>query len=47
MRHIGAVYRFDKKQYDKAVAWYLLAARENNSKTQNIIGVLYYMVLIP
>jgi tetratricopeptide (TPR) repeat protein len=42
MRYIGFVYHFDKKQYDKALAWYLLAARENNSDAQNSIGVLYY-----
>jgi TPR repeat protein len=31
-----------KEQYDKALAWYLLAARENNSYAQNNIGFLYY-----
>jgi TPR repeat protein len=39
---IGLAYYFDKKQYDKAVAWYILAAMENNSIAQNSIGFLYY-----
>jgi TPR repeat protein len=42
MREIGYVYYSDKKQYDKTLAWYLLAARENDSKAQNNIGVFYY-----
>jgi TPR repeat protein len=29
------------KQYDKALAWYLLAAMENNSTAYGNIGVLY------
>jgi TPR repeat protein len=37
----GFAYYFDKKQYDKALAWYILAAMENNSYAQNNIGVLY------
>jgi TPR repeat protein len=37
----GYVYYNDKNQYDKALAWYILAARENNSYAQNNIGVLY------
>jgi TPR repeat protein len=39
---IGRVYDDDKEQYDKALAWYLLAAMENNSSAQNNIGVLYF-----
>jgi hypothetical protein len=39
---IGYVYHSDKKQYDKALAWYLLAARENDSTAYNNIGTLYY-----
>jgi TPR repeat protein len=42
MNSIGYVYKNDKKQYDKALAWYLLAARENESAAQNNIGELYY-----
>jgi TPR repeat protein len=42
MNHYGFVYHSDKKQYDKALAWYILAAMENNSKAQNNIGFLYY-----
>jgi TPR repeat protein len=42
MYEIGWLYNFDKKQYDKALAWYLLAAMENNSFAYNNIGVLYY-----
>jgi TPR repeat protein len=41
MKYIGYEYGNDKKQYDKALAWYLLAARENNSHAQCNIGVLY------
>jgi hypothetical protein len=42
LEQIGWVYRSDKKQYDKALAWFLLAAMENNSAAYNDIGVLYY-----
>jgi TPR repeat protein len=42
MKQIGFEYHTEKKQYDKALAWYLLAAKENNSHAQNCIGVLYY-----
>jgi TPR repeat protein len=42
MEHIGLVYDTKKKQYDKALAWYILAAMENNPQAQNNIGVLYY-----
>jgi TPR repeat protein len=42
MNQIGRVYRTEKKQYDKALGWYLLAAMENNSWAQNNIGVLYF-----
>jgi hypothetical protein len=31
MKQIGFEYHTDRKQYDKALGWYLLAARENNS----------------
>jgi hypothetical protein len=41
MRHIGLVYRCDKKQYDKSLAWYLLAAMGNDSTAYNNIGALY------
>jgi TPR repeat protein len=41
LNHFGYVYQHDKKQYDKALAWYLLAAMENNSTSQNNIGTLY------
>jgi TPR repeat protein len=39
---IGYVYQHEKQQYDKALAWYLLAAMENNSYAQSNIGALYY-----
>jgi hypothetical protein len=42
MRQIGFMYGTNKKQYDKAVAWYLLAAMKNNSRAQCNIGVAYY-----
>jgi TPR repeat protein len=42
MNHFGYVYQHDKKQYDKTLAWYLLAAMENNSFAQNNIGALYH-----
>jgi TPR repeat protein len=42
MNSIGLIYGTEKEQYDKALAWYLLAARENNSDAQNNIGILYY-----
>jgi TPR repeat protein len=41
MNHIGIVYGIRKKQYDKALARYLLAARENDSTAYKNIGVLY------
>jgi TPR repeat protein len=41
MNWIGLIYDTEKKQYDKALAWYLLAAMENNSHAQNNIGELY------
>jgi TPR repeat protein len=37
----GYVYHTVKKQYDKALAWFILAAMENNSSAQNNIGELY------
>jgi TPR repeat protein len=42
MYQLGNIYYTEKKQYDKALAWYLLAARENSCDAQNNIGVLYY-----
>jgi TPR repeat protein len=42
LSQIGLVYDNKKKQYDKALAWYILAAMENNSKAQSNIGTLYY-----
>jgi TPR repeat protein len=41
MKRIGWVYHYYKKQYDKALAWYILAAMENNSAVYNNIGILY------
>jgi TPR repeat protein len=41
LNHFGYVYQHEKQQYDKALAWYLLAAMENNSIAQNNIGTLY------
>jgi hypothetical protein len=38
----GFVYKTEQKQYDKALAWYLLAARENDSAAYNNIGALYF-----
>jgi TPR repeat protein len=42
MVQIGFKYKFYKKQYDKALAWYLLAAMVNDSYGQNNIGELYH-----
>jgi TPR repeat protein len=42
MRYIGFIYGTNKKQYDKALGWYILAAMENNSAAYNNIGFLYY-----
>jgi hypothetical protein len=42
MNYIGYKYKNEKKQYDKALAWYILSARRNDSTAQNNIGVLYY-----
>jgi TPR repeat protein len=42
MQRIGWEYRSDKKQYDKALAWFILAAMGNNLTAYNNIGVLYY-----
>jgi TPR repeat protein len=41
LSQIGWVYKNDKKQYDKALAWFILAAMENNSHAQSNIGILY------
>jgi TPR repeat protein len=41
LNHYGYVYYSDKKQYDKALAWSILAAMENNSYAQSSIGELY------
>ncbi|KAI8886842.1 hypothetical protein K501DRAFT_330977 [Backusella circina FSU 941] len=38
----GCVYKDEKKQYDKALAWFTLVAMENNSYGQNNIGTLYH-----
>ncbi|KAI8880691.1 HCP-like protein, partial [Backusella circina FSU 941] len=35
------MYETERKQFDKALAWYILAAMENHSFAQNNIGVLY------
>jgi TPR repeat protein len=40
MYNIGLAYHSDKNE--KALAWFILAAMENNSKAQNTIGILYY-----
>jgi TPR repeat protein len=42
MRYIGFIYGTDKKQYNKALGWYILAAMENNSTAYNNIGALYH-----
>jgi TPR repeat protein len=38
---IVSLYLIEKKRYDKALAWYLLAAREANPGAHNNIGILY------
>jgi TPR repeat protein len=38
MYQIGFIYSSEKQQYYKALAWYILAARENHPKAQNNIG---------
>jgi TPR repeat protein len=43
MRRIGNVYYSDKKQYNKALAWYILAAMENDSAAYHNIGALYHI----
>jgi TPR repeat protein len=35
------VYQNEKKQYDKALGWYILATMENNSYALKNIGYLY------
>jgi TPR repeat protein len=42
LNQFGFVYHTEKKQYDKTLAWYILAARKNNSRAQNNIGELYH-----
>jgi TPR repeat protein len=42
MKQIGYVYDVEKKRYDKALAWYILAARENNATAMYNIGFLYF-----
>ncbi|KAI8880958.1 hypothetical protein K501DRAFT_301373 [Backusella circina FSU 941] len=37
----GYIYGTERKQLDKSLAWYILAAMENNSWAQNNIGLLY------
>jgi tetratricopeptide (TPR) repeat protein len=41
LNRFGVVYHYEKQKYDKALAWYILAARENNPRAQNNIGTLY------
>jgi TPR repeat protein len=41
MNSNGFDYQHDRKQYDKALAWYILAAMGNHSIAQNNIGALY------
>jgi TPR repeat protein len=41
MNNIGCIYD-TKKQHDKSLAWYIQAARENNSTSQSNIGTLYF-----
>jgi TPR repeat protein len=41
LNRIGNAYKTDKKQYEKSIAWYLLATMENNTHAQNNIGILY------
>ncbi|KAI8886820.1 hypothetical protein K501DRAFT_330963 [Backusella circina FSU 941] len=41
LTHFGFVYDTERKKYDKALAWYILAAMENNSTAPSNIGVLY------
>jgi TPR repeat protein len=42
MTRIGLVYHGEKKQHDKALAWYILAAREKDTAAQNNLGFLYH-----
>jgi TPR repeat protein len=42
MEHIGWAYKTEKKQNDRALAWFILAAMENYPRAQNNIGNLYY-----
>jgi TPR repeat protein len=41
MINIGYHYQIYENQYDKALAWFILAAMENKSKAQKNIGELY------
>jgi hypothetical protein len=41
LSYFGFIYDTEKKQYDKALAWYILAAMENNIAAHNNIGYLY------
>jgi TPR repeat protein len=41
MNYIGYGY-YNKKQYDKALAWFILVAMENNPNAHNDIGSLYF-----
>jgi TPR repeat protein len=41
LNQFGFIYDDERKQNDKALAWYILAARENNSAAYNNIGTLY------
>jgi TPR repeat protein len=42
MNSNGFDYQHEKKQYDKSLAWFLLAIMENNSYARNNIGTLYF-----
>ncbi|KAI8877236.1 HCP-like protein [Backusella circina FSU 941] len=42
MNQYGYVYDTERKQFDKSLAWYILAAIEKNSYAQNNIGAFYH-----
>jgi TPR repeat protein len=42
MNALGYAYRVEKKQYEKALAWYILSVRENNGYAPVRIGILYF-----
>jgi TPR repeat protein len=45
LNEFGLIYQYEIKQYDNALAWYLLAARENNAAAQNNVGVSFNLGL--